>query len=273
MTQIVEMPDRPMPALATNTGSDSQVMMRLIETAMARPDFDIVKLQELLKVKQQWDANEARKAFVCAMTSFKAEPVDIFKRKAVGYATNDGGFVGYKHAELSDVTDAIGPAMARHQLSFRWDIHQGQGTITVDCIVTHVLGHSEKVTMSGQPDNSGKKNAIQQSASTVTYLQRYTLLAATGMSTKGEDDDGGGGKDQSDDKSNDSGNNPIHKKTGRAEIGEYPAESFEKNRVAWRDLIVSKKKTPAQVISVAETKGRLSENQKLTIDSWAHEQD
>ncbi|MHA4915470.1 ERF family protein, partial [Enterococcus faecium] len=100
--------------------------------------------------------------------------------KEVGYKTKEGDFVGYKHAELSDVTDAIGPAMAKHQLSFRWDIHQNSGSITVDCIVMHVMGHSEKVTMTGQPDASGKKNAIQQQASTITYLQRYTLLAATG---------------------------------------------------------------------------------------------
>lgn len=44
--------------------------------------------------------------------------------------------------------------------------------------------------MDAAPDNSGKKNAIQSIASAVTYMQRYTLLAATGMSTKGMDDDG-----------------------------------------------------------------------------------
>lgn len=34
-----------------------------------------------------------------------------------------------------------------------------------------------------------RRVVIQQIASTVTYLQRYTLLAITGMSTKGMDDD------------------------------------------------------------------------------------
>lgn len=192
MNAIVEMEQQQL-QVAPRAGSDSQVMMRLIEAAMAKPDFDMVKLQQLLEVKERWDAAEAKKAFAAALTAFKAEPVEIFKRKEVGYKTKEGDFVGYKHAELSDVTDAIGPAMAKHQLSFRWDIHQGQNGITVDCIVMHVMGHSEKVTMTGQPDNSGKKNAIQQQASTITYLQRYTLLAATGMSTKGQDDDGAGG--------------------------------------------------------------------------------
>lgn len=194
MNAIVEMEPQQL-QVAPRAGSDSQVMMRLIEAAMAKPDFDMVKLERLLEVKERWDAAEAKKAFAAALTAFKAEPVEIFKRKEVGYKTKEGDFVGYKHAELSDVTDAIGPAMAKHQLSFRWDIHQNSGSITVDCIVMYVMGHSEKVTMTGQPDASGKKNAIQQQASTITYLQRYTLLAATGMSTKGQDDDGAGGAD------------------------------------------------------------------------------
>jgi len=175
--------------VVTVKSSDSQTMMRMIEVAMSKPDFDIVKLQQLLEVKERWDAAESKTAFVESMTAFKAEPLEIFKRKEVGYKTKEGDFVGYKHAELSDVTDVVGPAMAKRQLSFRWNIRQESGTISVDCIVTHVRGHSEMVTMVGAPDTSGKKNAIQQVASTITYLQRYTLLAATGMSTKGQDDD------------------------------------------------------------------------------------
>ena len=153
---------------------------------------DLDRLERLMALQERWEAGEAKKAFTAAMTAFKAEPIQIFKLKEVSFTTRDGDTPSYKHAELSDVTDAIGPAMAKHQLSYRWDVKQEGSLITVDCIVTHVLGHSETVTMQGAPDTSGKKNAIQQVASTVSYLQRYTLLAATGMSTKGQDDDGRG---------------------------------------------------------------------------------
>ena len=74
--------------------------------------------------------------------------------------------------------------MGRHGLSYRWDIGQRDGRIHVSCIVTHKAGHSETVTMDAAPDNSGKKNSIQQIASSVTYLQRYTLLAIAGLATK-----------------------------------------------------------------------------------------
>lgn len=154
---------------------------------------DLDRLERLMALQERFEANEARKAFVEAMTAFKAEPMEILKRKQVSFTTKDGDTTSYKHAELSDVTAAVVPAMARHGLSHRWNIEQTGTLVTVDCVITHAQGHSEKVTLFAGPDASGKKNAIQQIASTVTYLQRYTLLAACGLSTKGEDDDGKGG--------------------------------------------------------------------------------
>lgn len=147
-------------------------------------------LERLMTLQERWEANEARKAYVAAMAAFKAEPISIAKSKAVGYETQGGDFVGYKHATIADVVDAVVPAMAKHGLSHAWDVKQANGQITVACTITHELGHREAVEMTAAPDNSGKKNAIQQVASTITYLQRYTLLAATGTASKEMDDDG-----------------------------------------------------------------------------------
>jgi hypothetical protein len=47
--------------------------------------------------------------------------------------------------------------------------------------------------MGGPPDSSGAKNAIQGRASTVSYLERYTLKAILGVSEQEDDDDAGGG--------------------------------------------------------------------------------
>lgn len=145
---------------------------------------DLDRLEKLMALQERWDANEARKAYVAAMTAFKAEPITVLKAKHVHY-----GNTQYDHAELSDVTDAIVPALSKHGLSHRWNVKQDGATITVECVMTHELGHSESVSMTAPPDASGSKNSIQQIASTVTYLQRYTLLAITGQSTKGQDND------------------------------------------------------------------------------------
>ncbi|OJA98953.1 ERF family protein [Burkholderia ubonensis] len=270
-------------AISTTTPSD---LLRIAVEGGA----DIEKLERLMTLQERWEANEARKAFVTAMAAFKREPVEIYKRKQVGYKTREGDFVGYKHAELSDVTAAIAPAMAKHGLSFDWDIHQGNGTITVDCVVTHVMGHSKMVTMSGAPDNSGKKNLIQQAASTITYLQRYTLLAATGMSTKDEDDDGAGGADEQPSAgAQTEGNIPPstnseprgrraaparQQQVGNEPPAFYPQTKFDANKDQWRETVKSGRKTPSALIAFIESRGApLTEDQKLTIDSWSHEND
>lgn len=153
----------------------------------------IEQMQGLLALQKDWEANEARKAYVAAMAEFKKNPPEIFKRKAVNFTTRDGDTTSYSHATIGDVTALTVAGLAANGFSHRWDTKQADGKITVSCILTHNLGHSESTTLEAAPDSSGKKNAIQQVASAVTYLQRYTLLAACGLATKDmEDDDGAG---------------------------------------------------------------------------------
>lgn len=160
-----------------------------------RAGMTIADMQGLLTIQKDWEANEARKAYVADMAAFKLAPPEIFKRKAVGYESKDGQTTtSYMHATLGDVTSLTVEALAQHGFSHRWDAEQREGgQIHVTCILTHKLGHSERTTLHSSRDDSGKKNNIQAMASTVTYLQRYTLLAACGLATKDmEDDDGRG---------------------------------------------------------------------------------
>lgn len=154
---------------------------------------DLAKLEKLMELQERWEANEARKAFVAAMAAFKSEPMAIGKNKKVSFQTAKGK-TEYMHAELSDVTDVVVPNLSKHGLSHDWKITQDKG-ITVVCTITHVLGHSKSVEMSANADDSGGKNSIQAIASTNTYLQRYTLLAACGLATGGSDNDGRGAEE------------------------------------------------------------------------------
>lgn len=56
-----------------------------------------------------------------------------------------------------------------------------------------------------------------------------------------------------------------------AALVECTPEKFTENAPAWRDMVLSGKKTPAALISMLSTKAILTDDQKLTIDSWAHE--
>jgi hypothetical protein len=60
----------------------------------------------------------------------------------------------------------------------------------VTCTIRHILGHSESVAMGAAPDTGPGRNAIQARGSAKSYLERYTLLAATGMAASDTDTDG-----------------------------------------------------------------------------------
>jgi predicted transposase YbfD/YdcC len=170
--------------------------MQIVERMMREPTFDPDKIQKMLDLKAQWDATEARKAFTVAMAAFKAIPPKIVKNKHVRFPS-EKGVVEYDHATHSEVTEKIAAGLGQHGLSHRWNIEQSEGRIRVTCIITHSLGHAESVAMTADADNSGRKNHIQAIASAVSYLQRYTLLAATGLTSadmdKADDDGKGAG--------------------------------------------------------------------------------
>lgn len=189
MNAVVQQDPAPERLPVAQEGSPAAMML-----AAAAKGIPLEQIEKMMDLQERWEKNEARKAFVEDMTRFKAEPLEIFKRKQVAFTTRDGDTTSYKHAELSDVADVVVPALSRHGFSHRWETKQEGGKITVTCTVTHRLGHSESVYMEASPDVSGKKNAIQQVASTITYLQRYTLLMVTGLATKdiNPDDDGAG---------------------------------------------------------------------------------
>lgn len=179
-----------MPAQTTNLPATENPYQGLVATLAQQGK--ISEMRELLALQKEWDDEKARKAFVSAMADFKAEAggITITKSKHVSFKTSTGK-TEYDHAELHDITRALVPVMAKHGLSHRWTLKQEGGTITVDCVISHRDGHSESVTMSAGADNSGGKNNIQAIASTKTYLERYTLLAATGVATGGEMDNDG----------------------------------------------------------------------------------
>jgi hypothetical protein len=148
-------------------------------------------LERLMDLQDRWDAKKAKNAFTEAMAEFKKNPPEILKRKLVSFETRGGDKTEYRHAEIGDVCNAVVSTLGAAGFSHNWQIKQ-ETVVEVTCVVTHRLGHSESVTLKAGADASGGKNAIQAIASTVTYLERYTLLAAVGLATNSMDDDGRG---------------------------------------------------------------------------------
>lgn len=160
--------------------------MAMLQMAVSQ-GADLDKLQKLMELQERWEANEARKAFNAAFSAFKAEAVHIVKNTEV----KAGPLAGTRYANLFDVVNAVVPALSKHGLSHSWKLSKDEKDwMEVTCTIRHVLGHSESVSMGAAPDTGPGRNAIQARASAKNYLERYTLLAVTGLAAGGEDNDG-----------------------------------------------------------------------------------
>jgi hypothetical protein len=166
--------------------------MALISMAVQQ-GADIEYLKQLMDLQERFEANEAKKAYNAAFASFKAEAITILRQKEVTSGPLEGRF----YAELYSIIDAVAPAMSKHGLSHSWKLSKDEKDwIEITCTVKHELGHSESVSMGGPPDTGGAKNPIHARASTVTYLEKYTLKAICGVSERNDDTDGRPPKDQ-----------------------------------------------------------------------------
>jgi hypothetical protein len=168
---------------STVMGSSPADMIRMAVSGGA----DLEALEKLLTLQERYEANEARKAYHSAMAEFKKNPPRIDKDKTVGYESKSGAKVGYSHASLGNVVEKVSTELSKHGLSASWSTKQN-GSIAVTCKITHVKGHSEETTISAEADTSGAKNSIQAIGSTITYLERYSLLSLAGLATYDDDD-------------------------------------------------------------------------------------
>lgn len=137
-------------------------------------------IAKLMDLQERWDKNQHRKAFDAAIADAKAELGPIIK--------NRQGHNSKRYADFAAIARTVDPIISKHGLSYRFRTTQDD-RIHVTCVLSHRDGHSEDNTIAGPADTTGNKNAIQAIGSTLTYLQRYSLMQALGLAAS-EDDDG-----------------------------------------------------------------------------------
>lgn len=90
-----------------------------------------------------------------------------------------------KYADLTSVSLAIKPALAKHDLFYRQASHIMDGGVCVETFICHASGQEISC---GQFYAPAVKNDAQGYGSAFTYARRYSLSAAFGVCP--EDDDG-----------------------------------------------------------------------------------
>ena len=167
--------------------------------SMVESGRDPASLDKLIDAAERMQKIVARQAFNRAMAAFKAECPPIIKASANAQfkrVNRQGVTVASSYADLADIDAAIRDTMSRNGLSYRWgNAVIGDSGVTVVCYVTHADGYETDGSAVTVPVAAGaglekaKAASAQVVGSAMTYAQRYSLIAALGLTTCDVDDD------------------------------------------------------------------------------------
>ena len=102
----------------------STVIVNLLQRAATDEAFDLNKLEKLLDVKERWEAEEARKAFVAALAAFKKTPPTLVERSEGGLPGTKGAGPATTTHPWGDVASQVAAGLAAHGLSHSWAVEQ-----------------------------------------------------------------------------------------------------------------------------------------------------
>jgi hypothetical protein len=159
--------------------TEGAAVLGMIERAARDPSVDIDKMSQLMKWRQEMIADQRRAAFDEAVALAKAA-IPVIVKNAKSHNN--------KYADLAEIARKVDPVLSDHGLRYRFRTLQTDSAISVTCVLTHKDGHSEENTLTGPVDATVGKNPIQAIGSTLTYLQRYSLVQALGLAASDDDD-------------------------------------------------------------------------------------
>jgi len=219
--------------------------LALIKQAMSDPSVQPEKLQQLLVIKKEWEADEARKEFNTAMHLAQSE-MPIVVRDAKNTHTNS------RYAKLETVARAIKPVYMSHgfTISFGEEPCDRPDWVLIIATVRHIGNHVEKYRRYGPIDDKGPKGGdvktkLHGCQSTMSYMERNLICSIFGVTIADRDNDGN---------TSDSPTAITEKQVSEIEtyLGNLPkdmrgkilkfakAESIAQIETQWYQLIVSK---------------------------------
>jgi hypothetical protein len=157
------------------------ILLNLIKTAVEKGDKNTLKL--LIELKDRIQKETAKNEFYKALHGFQSELQPIKKSNVV---YNKDGSIRYKYASFDDIVKAIQPLLKKYGLTFHFNAEYDKEnqTITVHCIITHILGHQEVATFKAPFALPDKMQFMQAYGSILTYAKRYSLSLALGLATE-----------------------------------------------------------------------------------------
>jgi len=158
---------------------------KFIEQAIAK-GLPVETMKELFLLQKEVKAEQAKEAFVTALAEFQKVCPVIKKTKKV---LNKNGTLRYLYAPLEAIIEQIKKPLSESGISYTWKVENKDKLVKAIIKVTHIFGHSETSSFEVPIDSNEYMTLPQRYASSLTFVKRYTLCNALGISTGDEDTD------------------------------------------------------------------------------------
>lgn len=169
--------------------SEAAAVLSIIERAARDPSVDIVKLQQLMEMRERITARTAESDFDKALTAAQS---------AMGRIRTDSHNTQTRsrYASYGALDAAMRPVYTSHgfALSFNTEAPAAE-TVRVICRVSHQNGHSRSYQIDMPADGKGAKGGdvmtkTHATGSAVSYGMRYLLKMIFNIAVSDKDDDG-----------------------------------------------------------------------------------
>jgi len=168
--------------------SDQGSIISAILSAAKDSSIDINKLERLMSLRTELEADQRRIEFNAAMTAAQAEIEPVVRKKANEQTRS-------KYATLEAIHQMVVPVVTKHGFSMTFGTEDSkiEGHYRIVCQLSHRSGHSERYTADIPIDRAGlkgndNKTATHAFGSTMSYGRRYLTLLIFNVATMDDND-------------------------------------------------------------------------------------
>lgn len=168
--------------------AESTGLLQVIARAVADPNMDVAKAEQLFALQRQIQGDHAKQEFNSAFRRAKSEIRPVVKNKYNEQTKSS-------YANLEAVADAIDPIIDRHgfALTYGTDVSDKPGHYRITADVLHDGGHERHYFADIPEDTAGIKGTQNKTAthgfgSTMSYGRRYLKLLIFDVATTDDND-------------------------------------------------------------------------------------
>ena len=148
-----------------------------------------IQLAEWERADRERDL-KAKHDYGVAMLQFHKSVQTVAKTKTADIVKQGKKVGEYDYLPIDRMVAIAVPELAEVQIDHSWDTRTENGKVLTKCTLTHVPSGFEKTAVVDLPmDTSGAKNDAQAVCAGITYGERYSFMAVTGLAAGGQDND------------------------------------------------------------------------------------